>query len=432
MPKFSKHFESIQPSAIRMAQIEFSKRTDKTQAINTAIGNVSLPLHPALSKRMFNLDNENSPFKDGIVRYTSTRGLEETNRAFLNIIAASGFDTSSLYSQITTGGSQAMGLVISGVTGASGSDESPLMLIDAAYTNYNALALRLGKKTVSVTRTLEESGNFTLPSTDEIEALINTHKPAALVIIPYDNPTGQYYDKKTLIKLSRLAVKHDMWIISDEAYRELYYVDGAASSIWSISEDDVKGISGRRISIESASKVWNGCGLRIGAIITDNELFSERAVAENTAELCSPAIAQYIFGALAEEPIDKLQSWFHKQREYYREINLNLNRNFKKELPKIIISSPDASIYSVIDVRNLTDNFDATDFVKFCATEGCVDIDGDSYTLLVAPMAGFYSKKNGDKNPGKTQMRIAFVESCEKMKLVPKLFAELFRAYTSK
>lgn len=432
MPQFSTHFENIKPSAIRLAQIEFEKRTDSVKAINTAIGNVSLPMHPAMIERMKNLDGENSPFKDGIVRYTTTRGLEETNKAFMNIIAASGFETKGLYSQITNGGSQAMGLVILGVCGDAGTDDRPLLLIDAAYTNYGSFAKRLGRKTISISRTLNEDGSFTLPEFDEIEDLIKEYNPGALVVIPYDNPTGQFYSNEQLAKLAELCIKYDMWMISDEAYRELYYVDGNVSSVWGLSEESVPGISGRRISIESVSKVWNACGARIGALVTDNELFSERAVAENTAELCSPAIEQYIFGALAEEPIEKIQNWFDSQREYYKQIGEDLLNGFKNEMPDLIVSRPEASIYSVVDVRNITEEFDALDFVTFCATHGSCELDGQNYTLLVAPMAGFYTVDSTEKNPGLTQMRIAYVESQENMKKVPKLFSELLSQYLNK
>ncbi len=77
-----------------------------------------------------------------------------------------------------------------------------------------------------------------------------------------------------------------MWMVSDEAYRELYYEEGKdLVSVWSLNDSEVPGIEGRRISIETASKVWNACGLRIGAVITDNELFNNRSVAEYTANL---------------------------------------------------------------------------------------------------------------------------------------------------
>ncbi len=389
-------------------------------------------MHPAMTKRMLALSAPESPFKDGVVRYTSTRGFEETNDAYMNILRASDCSTEGLFCQITNGGSQAMSLVILGVCGDAGTEDKPLLLIDAAYTNYASLARRLGRATVSVSRELKDNGSFELPSLDIIEQKIKDTKPNALVVIPYDNPTGHYYDHETMIKLAKLCVEHDMWIISDEAYRELHFTGQATSSIWKISESEVPGISGRRISIESASKVWNGCGLRIGALITDNERFSEQAVAENTAELCSPAIDQYIFGSLAHESKADLNGWFDQQRDYYRGIHEVLIDALKEELPGLIVSTPDASIYSVVDVRNLVDQFDANDFVKFCATQGKVTMDGGEYTLLVAPMAGFYTVKSGEKNPGDYQMRIAYVESPENMKRVPHLFAELFKQYTSK
>lgn len=428
-PRLSAHFESRNPSSIRMAQIEFAKRKDNIEVLNTAIGNVSLPLHPSMQKRMFNLKNE-GPFKDGIVKYTATIGMEETNKAFLNIIASSGFRTNNLYSQVTDGGSQAMELLILGVSGAAGSEESPLLLIDAAYTNYVAMADRLGRKTVSVTRTLKEDGRFTLPDLDEIEQAIQKEKPGAMVVIPYDNPTGQFFPLATLRELAKLCVRYNMWMISDEAYREFVYSGEEVSSIWGINDSDVPGIEGRRISIETASKVWNGCGLRIGALITDSKEFHEKSVFENTANLCSNAIGQYIFGALAQEKHEDLQTWYASQREYYKGMMQSFTEEIKKELPDIIVSRPDASLYSVVDVRKMVkDGFKSQDFVMYCATQGKVNINGTEMTLLTAPMSGFYNIAAGKPNPGKTQMRLAFVESPEKMKLAPKLFAELLKEY---
>ena len=305
-PELSKHFESRKPSAIRMAQIEFMKRTDNVEAINTAIGNVSLPIHPSIKKRIFNLNSSDSPFHEGIVKYTPSVGTQEANQAFLNIIASSGFETNGLYPMTTDGGSQSMELALLAVCGPAGTSESPVLLIDPAYTNYNAFADRIGRKTVSVTRTLQDNGKFTLPDIDEIEKTIKEHKPGALVVIPYDNPTGHFYDTKTMVMLAELCVKHNMWMISDEAYREFHYTGSSASSIWGLTNDLVPGIEGRRISIETASKVWNGCGLRIGALVTDNKELHEKSVAEYTANLCANAIGQYVFGALAHESHEDL------------------------------------------------------------------------------------------------------------------------------
>lgn len=421
-PILSEHYRLRQPSAIRIASMKFAERRDGTEAINVAIGNVSLPMHPAMQLRMKSL----TPFADGVVKYTATVGEAETNQAFLNIIASSGCKTDGLLCQVTDGGSQAMELVILGVCGPAGSKERPLLLIDAAYTNYVSFAQRVGRHTVSIQRQLQPNGKFSLPASEEIEDTIRRHQPGGLVIIPYDNPTGHLYDRQSLIDLCRLCVKHNLWIISDEAYRELFYTGGPTVSVWNLSEEEVPGIQGRRISIETASKVWNACGLRIGALVTDNLEFHQQAVAENTAGLCSNAIGQYIFGALAHESHAKLQQWYGQQRAYYAAMLQHFCDTTRSLLPGVIVSSPDAALYSAVDVRDIArPGFNSLEFVLWCAQHGQVE----GQTLLTAPMNGFYFVEPGQVNPGNTQLRVAYVETPERMKRVPFLLAELFKQY---
>lgn len=434
-PILSAHFMSRTPSDVRLAQMKYEEREVKPEAvINVGIGNVSLPTNPAMQKRMFELSAPESPFSNGVVRYSTTAGLPECQDAFKNILKCEGFDTSKLHVQITDGGSASMELLLLGVCGAAGTDERPLMVIDPAYTNYISFAERLGRKIVTVTRNLSEDGKFTLPELNEIEEAIKLHNPGALLVIPYDNPTGQLYDYDTLKDLAKLCVKYNMWMASDEAYRELYYEEGKKLvSIWGVTDEDVPGIEGRRISIETASKVWNACGLRIGALITDNAEFHKRSVAEYTANLCANVIGQYIFGALAHESKEQILGWCKDIRGYYKEQILKVYNGLKELEPGLIVSSPDASIYSVIDVRNVVKpGFDSIDFVLYCAGEGSVNIDGVETTLLVAPMKGFYNIKDDEKNPGRTQFRISFVETPENMAKIPELFVKLLRQYESR
>jgi len=431
-PVLSAHFESRKPSDVRLAQMKYEERKVKPQAvINVGIGNVSLPTNPAMMKRMFSLDAPESPFSKGIVRYSTTAGTIECQDAFKNILKCEGFDTSKLHVQVTDGGSSGMELLLIGVCGPAGTDESPLMMIDPAYTNYISFAERVGRKTITVKRHMEENGKFALPNLNEIEDTIIKNKPRALLVIPYDNPTGQYYDYETLHDLARLCVKYNMWMISDEAYRELYYDDEKPLvSIWGITDAQVPGIEGRRISIETASKVWNACGLRIGAVITDSPEFHNRSVAEYTANLCANVIGQYIFGALAHESKESILGWAKQLREYYREQIMTVYNGLRAQEPRLIVSSPDASIYTVIDVRNVVKpGFDAIDFVLYCAQEGSVDYNGVETTLLVAPMKGFYDIKAGEKNPGSTQFRISFVETPENMAKIPELFVQLLKKF---
>lgn len=431
-PILSKHFESRKPSAVRLAQMKYEERKVKPEAvINVGIGNVSLPTHPAMQKRLFDLGAAGSPFETGVIRYTTTAGTEECQAAFKNILKSEGFETEALHVQVTDGGSAGMELAIIGVCGDPGTGEKPLMMIDPAYTNYISFSERLGRNTVTVKRTLGEDGKFNLPDIAAIEDAIKMNNPGAMLVIPYDNPTGQMYDYEMLETLARLCVKYNMWLISDEAYRELYYdVSKPLVSVWGLTEEMVPGISGRRISIETASKVWNACGLRIGAVITDNAMFNNRSVAEYTANLCANAIGQYIFGALAHESKEQIADWCGQMREYYGSQIVKVYNELKSIEPKLIVSSPDASIYSVIDVRNVVKpGFNAMDFVLYCAGEGSVVIDGVQTTLLAAPMNGFYDIEEGATNPGSTQFRISYVETPEKLAQIPELFVALLRQY---
>ena len=429
-PVLSDHFKKRMPSDVRLGQMKFEDRKVKPALINVAIGNVSLPTNPAMQKRLFSLDAPESPFAKGVIRYSGTAGVPEAQEAFKNILKCEGFNTDKLHVAVTDGGSSGMELLLLGVCGDAGTGEKPFMMIDPAYTNYISFAERIGRKTVTVKRHLGEDGKFSLPEIDKIEETIKEHNPGALLVIPYDNPTGQLYDYATLKELAKLCVKYNMWMISDEAYRELYYVDTDLVSIWGLTDADVPGIEGRRISLETASKVWNACGLRIGAVITDNVEYHTQSVAEYTANLCANVIGQYIFGALAHESKESIAEWCKGLRNYYKEIMFKLYDGMKALEPGLIVSSPDASIYSVIDVRNVVKpGFDSIDFVLYCAQEGSVNLNGVDTTLLVAPLKGFYDIKPGDPNPGSTQFRVAFIETPENMEKVPELFVKLLKQY---
>ena len=423
-PNLSSHFENRLPSAIREAQIIFTQREDKNeiQVVNLAIGNVSLPMHPAMQNRL----NEMGEiwFKDGVVKYTPSVGTDEAREAFLNIIGSEGVDTSHLYCMITDGGSQAMELMMLGVCGPS--SEKPLMLLDPAYTNYIEFGKRLSIPIVTANREISDDGTFEPLALDEIEKIIAENAPGGLLVIPTDNPTGQFLNQHQLIDLAKICVNHNIWIVSDEAYRQLYYGEDGSSSIWKITEEDVPGITGSRISIESSSKVWNACGLRIGGLVTDNLDFHTKAVSEYTANLCANAIGQEIFGSLAHESHHDLNAWYQHQRNYYSGLIMPLRENLMKEIPGLIVSNPEAAIYFVIDFRNIcADTFDSRDFVKYCASKGKVRIDDQEFTLLLAPMNGFYS----DPKRGKTQMRVAMVAPKELIEKTPLILSGLYTTY---
>lgn len=430
-PQISHYYANKKPSGVRMANLKYMNREDDVDLINGAIGNVSLPMHPKMIERLHSVGQPGSGFEAGVVKYADTSGDPEAKAAFLNVLKQEGFATDNLDVLITDGGSLAMEVSMLGILGNPGQDEKPLLMFDPAYTNYNSLAQRIGRKTVTITRGLSDDGHFTFPSADDIEAMILKEQPGGILVIPYDNPTGQMYDYEILHMIAILCVKYNLWLLSDEAYRGLFYnEDSELVSVWGITDKEVPGIEGRRLSIETTSKIWNACGLRIGAIITDNPMFYQQAVAEYTNNLCANTLGQYVFGAIAHESKEEIAAWMDRSREYYKNISQGMYLGFKELIPDLIVSQPQASIYLIVDVRNMVKpGFQSEDFISYCAEHGSVLLNGAPTTLLLTTMPGFYTLPEGVENPGDTQIRISFCETMDKLHQIPIVFKELLEQF---
>tara|TARA_B100001564_G_scaffold357865_1_gene375099 strand:+ start:519 stop:1835 length:1317 start_codon:yes stop_codon:yes gene_type:complete len=427
-PNISEHYKKREPSAIRKAQILFESRQDSSviNVINLAIGNISLPMHPAMASRLKNLGNPDSPFADGVVRYTTSEGTVECKTAIINSINAELSQTISKDANcvITDGGSQAMELMLLGVSGSK--SNKSIMVIDPLYTNYVEFSKRLSIPMVSLERNISINGSFGDLDPDKIREKMDEENPNGILIIPADNPTGLQMSQNLINEIARICVEKDVWLISDEAYRNIYFSNSGPSSIWQIPNTDVPGIEGRRISIESVSKVWNACGLRIGALVTDNKIMYEKVRSEYTANLCANVIGQHVFGAVAHMPSSEIINWYSRQRDYYSNLVNKLIMGLKNELPGIILSSPGAAIYIVLDFKNITpSNFNTSKFIDYCSLNGKIKLNGKYHTLLLSTMKGFYN----NESKGEKQARIAIVEPESKMKIVPKILSQLLDNY---
>jgi len=427
-PNISDHYINREPSAIRKAQILFQSRDDanNVEVTNLAIGNISLPTHPAMVSRLKELCQPNSPFSDGVIQYTASEGTVECKTAIINSINAelSQAISTDVNCVVTDGGSQAMELMLLGVSGSNGSES--IMVIDPLYTNYVEFAKRLSTPMVSLERNLNIDGSFEDLDSLKIRNKIEEENPNGILIIPADNPTGLQMSQNLINEIAKICVEKDIWLISDEAYRNIYFSSEGPSSIWQISNNDIPGIEGRRISIESVSKVWNACGLRIGALVTDNNIMYEKVRSEYTANLCANVIGQYVFGAVAQLSSSEIIEWYNSQRAYYSKTINRLIKGLKHKLPGIILSSPGAAIYIVLDFKNITPpDFNISNFIDYCALNGKIKLDGKYHTLLLSPMQGFYN----DRLKGEKQARIALVEPEAKMKKVPKILSQLLKDY---
>ena len=427
-PSISDHYDKREPSSIRKAQILFQSRPDfsSVKVINLAIGNINLPMHPSMLSRLKGIGEPDSPFAKGVVQYTASEGTAECKTAILNSINAelSISVSEDINCVITDGGSQAMELMLLGVAGTSGGE--PIMVIDPLYTNYVEFAKRLSIPMVSLNRNSNADGSFGDLDTVKVRKKISEDNPNGILIIPADNPTGLQMSQNKINEIAKICVEKDIWLVSDEAYRNIYFSGSGPSSIWQISNADVPGIQGRRISIESVSKVWNACGLRIGALVTDNKNMYQKVRSEYTANLCANAIGQYVFGAIAQMSYNEIIDWYSSQRAYYSKTIIRLINELKEALPGIILSTPGAAIYIVLDFKNITpSDFNASKFIDYCSLNGKVKINSRYYTLLLSPMRGFYNQKS----KGKKQARIALVEQESKMRMVPKILSRLLENY---
>ena len=153
--------------------------------------------------------------------------------------------------------------------------------------HYLDFARRLNIGVLTHARRIKDDGSIADFDISKLKKLFKSENIKGLIIIPYDNPTGDFIEQPLLEQIAKLCVEYGIWLISDEAYRPLYYDEKIGfSSIRLLDENTVPGITGSRIGIESSSKIWNACGLRIGAILTDNLAFHEKAISEYDAN-CS-------------------------------------------------------------------------------------------------------------------------------------------------
>ena len=276
--------------------------------LSAGIGNVSHPMHPALYER---LENVHKYFPGRVGQYPPTEGYPETRRAFLRVIEASGFPTDGLNVLVTDGGSRAMSIALQLLDG-----DRPLLVFDPTYNPYHTKAKQFSRQTVAVTRRMQEDGSFTWPERRELEEIIEREKPSGVLVITGDNPTGQFITQERMKELGQLCVSHNMLMFSDEAYRELNKY-AQTSSVWGLTDKEVPGIEGRRVSIESASKTFCFCAGHIGAFVSDNPELYEKALNIYGSDVASNAFSQRVFDMVGLLTLAELKQWFDGLRTYY-------------------------------------------------------------------------------------------------------------------
>lgn len=301
---------------------------------------------------------------------------------------------------VTTGASEAIAFIFGSIM----DPDDEVIICEPFYANYIAFATAASVKVKPIISSIED--NFTLPPISEFEKLI-TERTKAIMICNPGNPTGCLYSEEEIKQLANLVKKHDLFLISDEVYREFTY-DG--HSHYSILE--LEGLDEHTIMIDSVSKRYSMCGARIGCLVTRNETIRHTVLKFAQARLSPPTYAQIASEAALSTP----QSYFEDVKNVYIERRNTLIAELQKiEGIKVVV--PKGAFYCIAElpVKN-TDNFAQWLLESFHV---------DNETVMVAPAGGFYSTPG----LGMNQIRIAYVLNKERLIKAVNIIKEALKAY---
>ena len=304
---------------------------------------------------------------------------------------------------VTNGGSEALNFALSVLC----DDGDEIIIPEPYYANYNGFTNAIGVKVVAVPSTIDTG--FALPSIEEFEKKI-TDKTKAILICNPGNPTGYLYTREELQKLAEIALKHDIVIISDEVYREYVY-DGEKQ----ISMLEFPELKENCIIIDSESKRYSMCGVRIGFLVTRSQSLHNAAMLFAQARLSPVLIGQILATAAHNDDAEYIQS---VREEYTKRRNLLVE--LLNEIPGVKCPKPKGAFYCVAELPVE----DADDFAQWMLES----FSDNGETVMVAPASGFYSQPE----LGKKQVRIAYVLKSEDLKRSVELLKLALEKYNNK
>lgn len=301
---------------------------------------------------------------------------------------------------ITSGGSEAL---LFGMMSCMNTDEEAIVP-EPFYANYYGFSLTAGMTIVPVTSSIDN--RFALPPIEEFEKLI-TPKTKSIIICNPNNPTGYLYSKRELEILKDIVKKYDLFLFSDEVYREFCY-DGAQH----FSAMNLKGIEDHVVLIDSMSKRFSACGLRVGALVSKNKSVISTALKFGQQRLCPPVLGQLA----AEAALDSTDEYYASvQNEYTQRRNFLVDAMSK--MPGVSCPMPKGAFYAI--ARLPID--DADKFAQWLLS----DFSYKNQTVMVAPATGFYSTPG----LGKNEVRLAYVINIDDLKLAMECLAEALKVY---
>jgi aspartate aminotransferase len=335
-----------------------------------------------------------------VLEYSHSAGNESYRRKLAEYYKTIGINIDHTQILVTTGGSEA--IIFAFMACINPGDE--VITPEPFYANYNGFATTAGIKIIPVTSVIEK--DFELPPISEIEKKI-TPRTRGIIICNPNNPTGYLYSKDELLHLREIVKKHDLFLFSDEAYRDFCY-DGAPH----FSAMNLEGVDNNVILLDSVSKRYSECGVRIGALISRNRELISAALKFGQARLSPPGLGQIA----AEASIDTTSDYFKEVNDEY-----TARRNYMVEalnnIPGVYCPRPKGAFYAI--VRLPVDDSDK--FAQWLLE----DFNFENKTVMVAPATGFYSTPG----LGNNEVRIAYVLNIEDLKNAMKTLEEALKVY---
>lgn len=394
MPNISQRGEVMPASPIRkLVPLANAAKARGVKVYHLNIGQPDIPTPDVALEALRNIDRK-------VLEYSPSEGLMSLRVKLRDYYSRFRISVDVDDIIVTTGGSEAV--LFAFMATLDPGDE--IIVPEPAYANYMAFAISAGAKIVTVPSTIDTG--FALPPVEKFEELITPRTKGILICNP-NNPTGYLYTRKEMEQLRDIVKKYDLFLYSDEVYREFCYT-GAPY----ISAFHLEGIEEQVVLIDSVSKRYSECGIRVGAIITKHKGLKKNLIKFCQARLSPPLLGQIVAEASIDAPEDYMLMTYNEYVERRKFLVDGINR-----LPGCYSPIPMGAFYTVVSLP--VD--DAERFCQWCLS----DFDYEGETVFMAPASGFYTTPG----LGRNEVRVAYVLSKDDLARALVVLGKALEAY---
>ena len=394
MKKVSVRGQEMPESPIsKLVPLAAAAKERGTKVYHLNIGQPDLPTPQVGLDALKNIDRK-------LLEYSTPEGYLSYRKKLVSYYRKFNINVEADDIVITCGGSEAVQIAFMACLDPG--DE--IILTEPLYANYLGFAIPAGIKVRTITTKIEDG--FALPAVEKFEELINERTKAILICNP-NNPTGSLYTPEEMTQIRDMVKKHDLLLFSDEVYREFVYTENPY-----ISAGSLEGIEQNVVILDSVSKRYSECGVRIGALVTKNKEIRDTAIKFCQARVSPPLVGQIV----AEASVDTPEEYFREVYDEYVE-RRNCLINGLNDIPGVFSPTPMGAFYTVAKLP-------VDDSDKFCSW--CLEkFSYENETVMMAPASGFYITPGAGHN----QVRIAYVLKKEDLERALIVLRKALEAY---